>query len=162
MNHPQPIQMSWGGAVRDFIQLEAWMAGLLEQVSPAQRRKLTAKWARDLRQSQQQRIQKQQNPDGSAYEARKPQKRMKKGRISRKMFRKIRTARYLKAKATPDVAEVSFSNSRVNYIARVHQYGLRERLGKRGSIKYPQRQLLGVTAADVARVGDELINHLSQ
>ena len=147
----------------DFIQLEDWMVGLLEKFTPAQRRKLTQQWARTLRQSQQKRIQQQLNPDGSPYEARKPQKRDKKGRVKRKMFRKIRTSRYLKTKATLDMAEVSFSNNRIEKIATTHQLGLRERLGKRGPVvKYPQRKLLGMTEIDIGRVGDELINYLSE
>ncbi|MGB2538392.1 MULTISPECIES: phage virion morphogenesis protein [Hafnia] len=147
----------------DFIQLEDWMLGLLEKFTPAQRRKLTQQWARTLRQSQQKRIQQQRNPDGSPYEARKPQKRDKKGRVKRKMFTKIRTARYLKTKATLDMAEVSFSNNRIEKIATTHQLGLRERLGKRGPVvKYPQRKLLGMTEIDIGRVGDELINYLSE
>lgn len=147
----------------DFIQLEDWMLGLLEKFTPAQRRKLTQQWARTLRQSQQKRIQQQLNPDGSPYEARKPQKRDKKGRVKRKMFTKIRTARYLKTKATPDMAEVSFSNSRIERIAATHQYGLREKLGKRGPVvKFPERKLLGIMAIDTEYATNELINHLSK
>lgn len=147
----------------DFIQLEDWMVGLLEKFTPAQRRKLTQQWARTLRQSQQKRIQQQLNPDGSPYEARKPQKRDKKGRVKRKMFRKIRTARYLKTKATPDMAEVSFSNSRIERIAATHQYGLREKLGKRGPVvKYERRTLIGITPMEVEYVIGMLINFYSQ
>lgn len=146
----------------DFIKLEDWMMGLLEKFTPAQRRKLTQQWARTLRQSQQKRIQQQLNPDGSPYEARKPQKRDKKGRVKRKMFTKIRTARYLKTKATSDMAEVSFSNSRIERIAATHQYGLREKLGKRGPVvKYPQRGLLCITTIDINLIESELINNLS-
>ncbi|MEG1468819.1 MAG: phage virion morphogenesis protein, partial [Hafnia sp.] len=95
--------------------------------------------------------------------ARKPQKRDKKGRVKRKMFRKIRTARYLKTKAQPDMAEVRFNNGRTERIAATHQLGLREKFGKRGFIvKYPQRKLLGMTEIDIERVGDELINYLSE
>lgn len=145
----------------DFIQLEDWMLGLLEKFTPAQRRKLTQQWARTLRQSQQKRIQQQLNPDGSPYEARKPQKRDKKGRVKRKMFRKIRTARYLKTKATPDMAEVSFSNSRIERIAATHQYGLREKLGKRGPVvKYPQRRLLGGEHMDIEKIYAQLLEQL--
>lgn len=145
----------------DFIQLEDWMVGLLEKFTPAQRRKLTQQWARTLCQSQQKRIQQQLNPDGSPYEARKPQKRDKKGRVKRKMFTKIRTARYLKTKATLDMAEVSFSNSRIERIAATHQYGLRERLGKRGTVvKYPQRKLLGITDINRNYFSDMMINYL--
>lgn len=147
----------------DFIQLEDWMVGLLEKFTPAQRRKLTQQWARTLHQSQQKRIQQQLNPDGSPYEARKPQKRDKKGRVKRKMFRKIRTARYLKTKATLDMAEVSFSNSRIERIAATHQYGLREKLGKRGPVvRYERRTLIGITPMEVKYVTDMLINFYSQ
>nr|WP_302444375.1 phage virion morphogenesis protein [Hafnia alvei] len=147
----------------DFIQLEDWMLGLLEKFTPAQRRKLTQQWARKLRQSQQKRIQQQLNPDGSPYEARKPQKRDIKGRVKRKMFTKIRTARYLKTKATPDMAEVSFSNSRIEGIAATHQYGLREKLGKRGPVvRYERRTLIGITPMEVKYVTDMLINFYSQ
>ncbi|TBL48943.1 phage virion morphogenesis protein [Obesumbacterium proteus] len=146
----------------DFIQLEDWMVGLLEKFTPAKRRKLAQQWARTLRQSQQKRIQQQLNPDGSPYEARKPQKRDKKGRVKRKMFRKIRTARYLKTKATPDMAEVSFSNSRIERIAATHQYGLREKLGKRGPVvKYPQRELLGFNFNGNIIILDDLVRLLS-
>ncbi|QIP55443.1 phage virion morphogenesis protein [Hafnia alvei] len=147
----------------DFIQLEDWMVGLLEKFTPAERRKLTEQWARTLRQSQQKRIQQQLNPDGSPYEARKPQKRDKKGRVKRKMFRKIRTARYLKTKATPDMAEVSFSNSRIERIAATHHYGLRERLGKRGPVvKYPQRVLLAIIKKDINMLNIHLVELLIQ
>ncbi|WP_282748722.1 phage virion morphogenesis protein [Hafnia paralvei] len=147
----------------DFIQLEDWMLGLLEKFTPAQRRKLTQQWTRTLRQSQQKRIQQQLNPDGSPYEARKPQKRDKKGRVKRKMFTKIRTARYLKTKATPDMAEVSFSNSRIERIAATHQYGLREKLGKRGPVvKYPQRRLLGMNMANIENIQKIVLDFLSE
>ncbi|MEG0055128.1 phage virion morphogenesis protein [Hafnia sp.] len=147
----------------DFIQLEDWMLGLLEKFTPAQRRKLTQQWARTLRQSQQKRIQQQLNPDGSPYEARKPQKRDKKGRVKRKMFTKIRTARYLKTKATPDMAEVSFSNNRIERIAATHQYGLREKLGKRGPVvKYPQRRLLGMNMANIENIQKIVLDFLSE
>lgn len=147
--------------MNDFIQLEGWMLGLLEKFTPAQRRRLTQQWVRTLRQSQQKRIQQQLNPDGSPYEARKPQKRDKKGRVKRKMFTKIRTARYLKTKATPDLAEVSFSNSRIERIAATHQYGLREKLGKRGTVvKYPNRELLGITSKNFQNLDIQLISYL--
>lgn len=147
----------------DFIQLEDWMLGLLEKFTPAQRRKLTQQWTRTLRQSQQKRIQQQLNPDGSPYEARKPQKRDKKGRVKRKMFTKIRTARHLKTKATPDMAEVSFSNSRIERIAATHQYGLREKLGKRGPVvKYPQRRLLGMNMANIENIQKIVLDFLSE
>ena len=66
------------------------------------------------------------------------------------------------AKFLGEYDEVSFSNSRIERIAATHQYGLRERLGKRGQVvKYPQRGLLCITTIDINRIGSELINNLS-
>lgn len=151
-----------GVEVSELTQLDDWLVGLVEKLTPAQRRKLMRQWAISLRKSQQQRIQQQQNPDGSPYEAKQPQKRNKKGRISQKMFRKIRTPRYMKATSTTDKIEVGFSSGSSARIAAVHQYGLREKLGKRKPVTYPQRQLLGVTDADIAHLCDQLLEHLQQ
>ena len=82
----------------DLRALEDWAGALLNQVQPAERRKVTQTIARELRRSQQQRIAAQRNPDGTPYAPRKPrqQLRAKAGRIKqRKMFAKLRTARYL-------------------------------------------------------------------
>lgn len=49
------------------------LAGLLAQVSPAERKKLSRTIVRDLRKSQTARIREQKNPDGSAYTRRKAQ-----------------------------------------------------------------------------------------
>lgn len=69
------------------------------------------------------------------------------------MFRKIRTARYLKIRATLDMAEVSFSNSRIELLAATHQYDLREKQGNRGPmVKYPQWELLGIDVADIDQI----------
>lgn len=147
----------------DLHQLEEWMAGLLGQLSPSQRKKLMQQWARNLRKRNQKSIQLQQNPDGAGFEARKPQVRNKAGRVRRKMFTKLRAARYMKAKATASTAEVTFDGGGAQRIARVHHYGLRDRVNKRGLIvKYPERKLLGINDADVAAIGDELITHLAR
>lgn len=147
----------------EFAQVDDWIINLLGKLTPTQRMKLTKEWARDLRQSQQLRIDLQKNPDGSTYEARKPQKRDKKKRINRKkMFRKIRLARYMQTKSTADFVEINFGQSKAKYIAAVHHYGLREKLGKRKPVTYPQRQLLGITDADIAHLGDQLLEHLQQ
>lgn len=70
--------------------------------------------------------------------------RTKTGRIRRQMFAKLRTAKYLKAVASPDSASVEFEG-RVQRIARVHHYGLRDRVSRRGpEVQYSQRRLLGI------------------
>lgn len=70
--------------------------------------------------------------------------RTKQGRIRRQMFAKLRTTKYLKAVANQDAASVEFE-SRVQRIARVHHYGLRERVSRKGpEVKYAERRLLGI------------------
>ncbi|WJV57302.1 phage virion morphogenesis protein [Brenneria uluponensis] len=128
----------------DLHQVEGWLSALLTKLAPAERKKLMREIARDLRKQQQDHIRLQQNPDGTTFEARRVSARTKPGRIRRQMFSKLRTAKYLKATATADVAEVGFSGA-VQRIARVHHYGLRDKVRERGPVtKYPARQLLGM------------------
>ncbi|MEG0055130.1 phage virion morphogenesis protein [Hafnia sp.] len=56
--------------------------------------------------------------------------------------------------------EEGFSNSHER-IAATHQYGLREKLGKRGPVvKYPQRRLLGARYSDRDIIEKLIINYL--
>lgn len=150
----------------DLRSLESWAGALLAKLQPAQRRAINHKMAIDLRRSQAQRIKSQQAPDGAAYAVRKKRKdlRRKNGRIKRQraeMFSKIRTARYLKVKATGDQLEVGFV-SRVARVARVHQYGEDDRVSPRGvAYTYPARPLLGFSASDHALVRNSLLKHIT-
>lgn len=59
------------------------------------------------------------------------------------MFAKLRTAKYLKAVASSDSASVEFEG-RVQRIARVHHYGLRDCISRKGpEVSYAERHLLG-------------------
>ncbi|MGV8189751.1 phage virion morphogenesis protein, partial [Pseudomonas aeruginosa] len=109
--------------------LEDWAGPILRALEPGPRAALARSLARDLRRSQQKRVMAQRNPDGNAYEPRKKRElRGKQGRIRRKikMFQKLRTVRYLRAKGDAQAITVSFAG-RVTRIARVHQYGLKDR-----------------------------------
>ncbi len=102
--------------------------------------------AQELRRTQQQNIRMQRNPDGSSYEPRKVTARSKKGRIKRQMFTKLRTTKYLKTAASADSASVQFEG-KVQRIARVHHYGLRDRVSRKGpEVRYAERRLLGVSS----------------
>lgn len=126
-------------------KVDEWLAALLANLEPATRQRMMRELAQELRRNQQQNIRLQRNPDGSGYEPRKVSARTKKERIKRRMFAKLRTAKYLKTAASADSASVQFEG-KVQRIARVHHYGLRERIGKSNkSIKYPARRLLGRT-----------------
>lgn len=125
------------------------LAGLITSLSPAGRRQLATTIAKQLRTNQQQRIKRQQAPDGKPYVPRKTQKlRLKKGRIKREMFTKLRTNRFLKANGDTSEAIVQFAD-RVQRMARVHHYGLRDRPSSRSKeVQYGARPLLGLTRSD--------------
>ena len=89
-----------------MIEIDAALQGLLTAMAPGERRKLARDIAADLRSRQQRRVAAQLNPDGSAYEPRKPRLRAKVGRIRRTMFAKLRAAKYLKASSTAEAAVV--------------------------------------------------------
>ncbi|WBF43766.1 phage virion morphogenesis protein [Serratia rubidaea] len=76
------------------------------------------------------------------------------------MFRRLRTARYLKARADANGATVGFSGVAAR-IARAHQLGLRDKVNESGAMaKYPQRQLLGLTKADRMAIARQVIDSL--
>ena len=147
----------------DLEALEEWACALLQKLEPAARSKLTRSLAQQLRRSQQQRVKQQRNPDGSVYAARKPRDlKGKKGRIKRqaKMFQKLPRASHLKAKGDGQSITVSFTG-RVARIARVHQYGLKDRAEDNApQFRYKQREVLGFTSQDLELVRDGLLAHL--
>ncbi|MDA8497958.1 phage virion morphogenesis protein [Citrobacter sp. Igbk 17] len=123
--------------------MDEWLTALLANLEPAARQRMMLELAQDLRRNQQNNIRLQRNPDGSGYEPRRIMTRSKKGRIKRQMFVKLRTAKYLKTTATADSASVEFAGQ-VQRIARVHHFGLRDRVSRKGpQVRYAERRLLG-------------------
>ncbi|UAK88535.1 phage virion morphogenesis protein [Enterobacter ludwigii] len=146
----------------DFKPFDDKLAGLLASLSPAGRRKLAGEIAKELRKSQQQRIKQQKAPDGSPYQARKRQPlRAKTGRIKRAMFQKLRASRYMKATGRENSAVVEFTG-KVQRIAQIHQYGLKDRPNPHSrDVQYAQRQLLGFSQNSIQMVEKLIINHFS-
>jgi phage virion morphogenesis protein len=148
----------------DLSLLEGWAGALLLKLVPSGRRKVAKAIAVALRRSQQQRIAAQREPDGTPFVPRKRPKdlRGKRGHIKRDaMFAKLRTARYLKVKATTEDASVEVTG-RGGRIATVHQYGELDRASHLGpAVRYPRRTLLGFAPDDRAKVHDILISHFS-
>jgi phage virion morphogenesis protein len=143
-------------------QVDAWLAALLNKLEPAQRSRMLREVARDVRKIQQANITAQRAPDGTAWEPKRITARTKKGRIRRKMFTKLKTAKYLKAQASANQAEVSFTGQ-VQRLARVHHYGLRDKVNRRGTeVKYAERPLLGVNSDVENSVKDSLMRWLSE
>ncbi|EIB3353225.1 phage virion morphogenesis protein, partial [Salmonella enterica] len=127
----------------ELHRVDDWLTALLANLEPTERQRMMRELAQELRRNQQNNIRLQRNPDGSGYEPRKVTARTKKGRIKRQMFSKLRTAKYLKTAANVDSASVQFAG-KVQRIARVHHYGLRDRVSHKGPwIRYEERRLLG-------------------
>ncbi|WP_027474619.1 phage virion morphogenesis protein [Curvibacter gracilis] len=155
----------------ELTALEDWVAPLLARLSDGERRKLALAVARDLRAANAASILAQQTPDGGAWEARKQPARNKRGEIRRKaqagkagmrMFLKMGTPKNLKAMATPSEAVVGFVG-RAERIARVHQFGLSDRVTPGGpTYRYPARELIGMTDAQIERVRDLIATHLGR
>nr|WP_249428651.1 phage virion morphogenesis protein [Enterobacter roggenkampii] len=143
-------------------RVDDWLAALLANLEPAARNRMMRQLAQELRRSQQQNIRLQRNPDGTAFEARRVTARSKKGRIKRQMFAKLRTTKYLKTAATADSASVQF-DGKVQRIARVHHYGLRDRVRRNGpEARYPARRLLGVNDGVESITRDTLMRWLME
>lgn len=149
-------------AVAELHDVEEWLGALLSQLEPAMRTKMLREVARDVRRIQQNNITLQRSPDGTAWEPRRVTARTKPGRIRRKMFAKLKTAKYLKAQANSNVAEVAFVPG-VQKLVRVHHYGLRDRVNLRGTeVKYAERPLLGINDNVESSVSETLLRWLSE
>jgi len=130
--------------MNEFKPFDDRLAGLIAALSPASRRRMAADIAKTLRTRQQCRIKTQKAPDGTPYAARKRQPvRAKNGRVKREMFAKLRTNRFMKASGRDDAAVVEFTG-KVQRIARVHHYGLKDKPGLNSEpVRYDVRPLLG-------------------
>ncbi|EIV5408050.1 TPA: phage virion morphogenesis protein [Klebsiella pneumoniae] len=145
----------------ELQEVDTWLDALLAGLEPAARKRMMRELAQQLRRSQQKNIRMQRNPDGTAYEPRRVTARTKQGRIRRQMFAKLRTTKYLKAVASQDSASVEFDN-KVQRIARVHHYGLRDRVSKKGpNVQYDKRRLLGLNDLTLSLTRDILIQWVS-
>ncbi|MGP3592653.1 phage virion morphogenesis protein [Vagococcus sp. WN89Y] len=145
----------------EFAPFDNKLAGLIAALSPTSRRSMAVDIAKKLRQRQQQRIKAQKAPDGTAYAPRKPQPiRGKQGRVKREMFAKLRTNRYLKARGDDNEAVVEFTG-KVQRIARVHQYGLKDKPARNHTaVVYSVRPLLGVEKDDINFIEERLLDSL--
>ena len=147
-------------------EISSKLSALINNLSPQARRQLTRNIGVALRKSQQERIARQRNPDGSAFEPRKPQKQFgkKQGRIKRKaMFIKLKTARFLKVRSNGNEVSVGFNGASAA-IAAVHQYGLTARPSKEKDfkIRYAQRELLGISEQDLSILNELVIEQISK
>lgn len=138
------------------------LSALINNLSPAARKEMARAIAKKLRASQQQNIKSQRAPDGTPFKPRRAEAaRNKKGRVKREMFAKLRTAKYMKATATDSEAAVGFVG-KVQRMARIHHYGLRDRPARGAKeVSYDERPLLGFSEDDMQMIETAIISHLS-
>ncbi|WP_320764038.1 phage virion morphogenesis protein [Pectobacterium actinidiae] len=74
------------------------------------------------------------------------------------MFRKLRTVRFLRIDTSPNSAAIGFSGQ-AGSIARVHQFGEADKIG-RSSVRYPIRELLGLTPTDLDWVAETITDFI--
>lgn len=136
-----------------------WLEPLVARLSQQERRKLMQQVAREMRRRNQERIKSNTNPDGTNFA---PRLRQKSGSIKRTaMFSKLRLAKWMKIKTTPDSAAVEFAG-RAASVASVHHYGLSERVSRNGPLhKYTQRRLLGHSKNDIEELADIVLDHIT-
>ncbi|MBK0089458.1 phage virion morphogenesis protein [Erwinia sp. S59] len=147
--------------MNDLQMVSDRLNALIGNLSASSRKEMARNIAKKLRASQQQNIKRQQAPDGTPFKPRKTQPiRSKKGRVKREMFAKLRTAKYMKAQATSDEAVIEFTG-RVQRMARIHHYGLRDRPSRNGKeVQYESRPLLGISVKDKEFIEEIIINSL--
>lgn len=138
------------------------LQGLLAALDAPARRALARSIAMHLRSRTQRRIAAQINPDGTPYAPRKPRQRDSSGRIRRGLFARLRTTRFLRAEGSAEAAIISIAQ-RAAHIARVHQYGLVDRVAPGGpQYRYPERRILGFAPADEQAIADLVMDHLAR
>lgn len=126
----------------------------IAQMSPQGRRKLQNAIGKYLRTANRKRMTAQTGPDGDSWEKRKGS-----GGSSGRMFKKLRTNGHLKLRHQSNGLKMGWFG-RVGSIARIHHYGLTERL-QYGTAKYAARELIGITAADTDAIRSIIIEHLA-
>lgn len=151
----------------DIQRLEGWLSPLLQKLTPAERKGLARQVARDLRAANVATMKAQQAPDGTPWEPRKPNKlREERGTVRRKakpapMFQKLRAAKHLKAQGLTDEAVLEFVG-RADRIARVHHFGLEDRVNPGGPMhRYSARPLLGISEEQLHRIHELVLRQLT-
>lgn len=137
--------------------LRHWLDGLAMSLAPAESKQLMQLLAQGLRVRNRQRIQSQRSPDGNRFI---PRKRQQIGQIRRgAMFSKL--PRQLRTVYSSSQAAIGFSGQIAN-IARIHQYGLRDRPSRNQQpVNYAQRELLGFSQDDQAWIMQKIQEFIS-
>lgn len=132
---------------------------LIKNVSSSNRRKIAKEIAFRTRANRSDQIKKNVDPDGKAFEKRKPQKR--KGAKRGRMFKKLGARRSMLAKYNPSEAMIGFRGKNLG-IAKIHQEGGLGTVNKQGlKVRYPERRLIGIGRVEREIVRDAIITALA-
>lgn len=152
-------------------QLEEYLAGFVARLDPGQRKKLGLRIATLLQRARAKSIGANVDPDGHAFEPRKPRAATKgkaaqrKAKIKyRKMFLKARTSRFLRKEASTSEARIGFAGN-VARVMKVHQEGLEDAVSREAGapvVRYPVRRLLGLNDADREAIRDLVLEQLAE
>lgn len=143
-----------------FDRIDDWLASAATALAPQQRRKVFREILRDLRKRNQQRITKQEGPDGEKWT---PRKRGDEGHVrsSAKMLVGLRSARRMAIKSDSDGGTIGY-RGRTARIAAVHHYGRVDEVAEDGPrVKYPARPVLGISTSDVTWIRQRLMDHIA-
>jgi len=148
----------------DIDKLTTWLAPLLQQLGQAERTALARTVARELRADNTANIRAQHGPEGEAWAARKNAVRDKRGRVRAKqqeLFRRITNRRNMQDRLSGRDAVLQFV-ARTERIARVHHFGLRDKVRRGGpDYDYPERPLIGFSPAFLEKLQDIVLAHLA-
>lgn len=150
----------------NLMQLEGWLAPLLDRLTDGERRKLALDIARELRRDNAATIRAQHGPDGEAWAPRKNPLRDQRGQLrkrnAQRLFAKLAGAKHLRAQVEGGDAVVAFAG-RTERIARVHHFGLRDSVRPGGpEYDYPARPLLGITPSQLDKVRELVLGRLGR
>lgn len=147
---------------QELLVFEQYIEGMLRALSAGQRRVFFSRLSRELACINATRMRANIAPDGTPFEPRKPQTRLraKRGRV-RAMFQKL--PKSLKPSATDSGLEIAFGG-RSAQIADVHHYGKDDapnRLRPSWRVRYPARELLGISESDQTLIVDRIVEQVS-
>ena len=147
---------------QELLVFEQYIEGMLRALSAGQRRVFFSRLSRELARINATRMRANIAPDGTPFEPRKTQTRLraKRGRV-RAMFQKL--PKSLKPSATDSGLEIAFGG-RSAQIADVHHYGKDDapnRLRPSWRVRYPARELLGISESDQTLIVDRIVEQVS-
>ena len=149
-------------------KLAEYFDGMLEDISPARRRVVARKVGQRLRRSNLKRQASNEEPDGGRMEPRRKHTELRgdRSRSGKKMFRKLRYARFWKIRPSAEGVTVQPSRG-ASRIAGEHHFGLEGYVGRtrdRRTIRhrYTARRLLGFGPSDLDEIADEMLGMLDR